>query len=133
MSELEKLALWLAGNGYDFEVSRVPFLDVDGKRRYGPYDQIAVFEGHGKNRRMVWDVICHAYSYGGGAGLLEAAGEIVRSTDGVEGWLTAEEIIRRLEEKRQEGKSENACDDEGTREKPGDGGVQPSGDPGMHP
>ena len=48
-----------------------------------------------------WDVICHEFSYGGEADLLEAMGrEIVRvEYDEVEGYLTAEEILRRLDKK----------------------------------
>lgn len=47
-----------------------------------------------------WDAICHDGSYGHELGLLEVMGErVVRDTDDtVEGYLTAEEVIQRLEE-----------------------------------
>lgn len=46
-----------------------------------------------------WDVICHQYSYGHEKGLLEAMGTIVRvDDDDVEGYLTAEEVLRRIDE-----------------------------------
>ena len=45
-----------------------------------------------------WDAICHKGSYGHEQGLLEVMGTIVRADDDddVEGWLTAEEILQRL-------------------------------------
>ena len=44
-----------------------------------------------------WDAICHSGSYGHEQGLLEIMGTIVRADDDdVEGWLTAEEILQRL-------------------------------------
>lgn len=44
-----------------------------------------------------WDAICHNGSYGHERGLLEIMGTIVRAVeDDVEGWLTAEEILQRL-------------------------------------
>ena len=44
-----------------------------------------------------WDAICHSGSYGHEQGLLEVMGTIVRADDDdVEGWLTAEEILQRL-------------------------------------
>ena len=45
----------------------------------------------------VGDAICHKGSYGHEQGLLEIMGTIVRADDDdVEGWLTAEEILQRL-------------------------------------
>ena len=44
-----------------------------------------------------WDAICHSGSYGHEQGLLEVMGTVARADDdGVEGWLTAEEILQRL-------------------------------------
>jgi len=48
-----------------------------------------------------WDVICHDDSIGRYDGLLEAAGDIVdirskKYADGVEGYLTADEVLARL-------------------------------------
>ena len=44
-----------------------------------------------------WDVICHPGSYGYEEGLLEIMGSITRN-DEVEGYLTAEDVIERIEE-----------------------------------
>ena len=44
-----------------------------------------------------WDAICHSGSYGHEKGLLEIMGTIVRvDDDEVEGYLTAKEILQRL-------------------------------------
>lgn len=47
-----------------------------------------------------WDVVCHGGSYGYEKGLLEVMGPdwlVPENEDGVEGWLTAEEILRRID------------------------------------
>lgn len=46
-----------------------------------------------------WDAVCHDYSYGHEVGLLEIAGILVadEADDDVEGWLTADEILSRLD------------------------------------
>lgn len=47
-----------------------------------------------------WDAICHHGSYGAEEGLLEIMGDIVDVEavgDSVEGWLTAEDVIERIE------------------------------------
>ena len=46
-----------------------------------------------------WDAICHYGSYGVEEGLLEIYGLIVDETidGGVEGWLTADDVIERIE------------------------------------
>lgn len=46
-----------------------------------------------------WDAVCHRYSYGGPEGLLEVMGDPVTlpGEGAVAGWLTAEDVIRRLE------------------------------------
>ena len=46
---------------------------------------------------ILWDVICHEGSYGYRDGLLEAYGDIVEVDDTVEGYLTAQDIIERIE------------------------------------
>lgn len=57
-----------------------------------------------------WDVICHGGSYGHERGLLEIMGKYVYNTiDSVEGYLTAEEIIRRIEAEDNEEKSDDDC------------------------
>ena len=46
-----------------------------------------------------WDAVCHDGSYGHEEGLLEVMGDPVckNEYDDVEGWLTAEDILKRLE------------------------------------
>lgn len=46
-----------------------------------------------------WDVICQRGSYGAEEGLLEIYGSIVDpcARDSVEGWLTADDVIARIE------------------------------------
>lgn len=58
--------------------------------------QIIVME----DGKRVWDVVCHYGSYGVVEGLLEGMGEIF--DDDVEGWLTTEEVIARIEKHAQE-------------------------------
>lgn len=67
----------LKKNGYDYE----------------PFDrhQIIVYD---KDGRRTWDVICQRGSYGAERGLLEGLGDIFNEE---EGYLTAAEIIQRLE------------------------------------
>ena len=54
--------------------------------------QIIVYE----NGRRSWDVVCHRGSYGDDQGLLEGMGDIFGSD--VEGYLTAEDVIKKIEE-----------------------------------
>ena len=58
-------------------------------------NQIIVYE----NGKRVWDAICQKGSYGFEKGLIEIMGTIVSQDyeDDVEGYLTADEIINRLE------------------------------------
>lgn len=48
-------------------------------------------------RYALWDVICQKGSYGYHEGLLEAYGDIVDVKGEVEGYLTAQDVIRRIE------------------------------------
>ncbi len=45
-----------------------------------------------------WDAVCFTGSYGAQRGLLEVMGSIVTGNDDVEGYLTADEILRRLDD-----------------------------------
>lgn len=51
--------------------------------------------------RREWDAICQWGSYGYEEGLLEIMGSIVCKEDGdsVAGWLTAEDVIKRIEKR----------------------------------
>lgn len=44
-----------------------------------------------------WDAVCFTGTYGAQRGLLEVMGSIVTGNDDVEGYLTADEILRRLD------------------------------------
>lgn len=85
MTEMDKLRDYLKANGFNY--FRKPLYDGV---------QIIVYDNKGVRR---WDAVCHSGSYGGKRGLLEVMGkEIVRNEyDSVEGYLTAEDIIERLE------------------------------------
>lgn len=52
-----------------------------------------------ENGEREWDAICHRGSYGAEEGLLEIMGSIVSpmAGDSVEGYLTAEDVIARIE------------------------------------
>ena len=60
-------------------------------------EQIIVYDEDG---HRLWDAVCTKYSYGHERGLLEIMGNIVdkkRAGDSVEGWLTAQDVIDRVE------------------------------------
>lgn len=96
MSELDKLEEYLITIGYKY-VRR------DG---IGPWSrlchhQIIVFDDAGERS---WDAVCHTGSYGYEAGLLEIYGDIVWADidgDSVAGWLTAQDVINRIEHGRE--------------------------------
>lgn len=65
--------------------------DIDGGEQIMAYS---------KNGDRLWDAICTKYSYGHEKGLIEIMGNIVdreRVVDGVEGCLTAQDVIDRVE------------------------------------
>lgn len=59
-----------------------------------------IYVPNGKNPE--WDVICQRGSFGAEEGLLEIYGSIVDPYAGnsVEGWLTADDVIARIERRR---------------------------------
>lgn len=86
MTELDKLEAYLEGRQIAYECVALP----DGA-------QIIAYDD---DWRRVWDAMCTAHSYGGRHGLLEIMGKIVdrkKDGDNVVGWLTAEDVINRLE------------------------------------
>lgn len=90
MIELDKLERYLKEHNYNYE-------RYDEENDLYNRHQIIVMDENGKR---IWDVICNLGSYGYKAGKLEAMGSIiVGNDDDVEGWLTADDIIERLEEK----------------------------------
>lgn len=94
MSELDKLERWLGKNSYRFGYWVIRD-DFDPEYTRVNKHQITVMDRDGN---YLWDAICHYGSYGYENGLLEIAGNLVPGGD-VEGWLTAEDIIRKIEEK----------------------------------
>ena len=103
MSELDKLEQYLKEHDYpyeriDEEGRKIPGIEIS----FGSIHQLIVYGDKEKSKRL-WDAICHYGSYGFEQGLIEVMGEpVVRSKEyNVEGYLTAEEIIQRLEEKNE--------------------------------
>ena len=89
MSELDKLAKYLEEKGYNFKRK-------DKNDSIYPFHSVVVYDD---KDNYLWDAICHRGSYGYEQGLLEIMGTVVdvNAGDSVEGWLTAQEIIDRLE------------------------------------
>ena len=102
LKELDTLESYLATNG--FEYTREDADDtfppemreacVQSGIEYEPMDlhQIVVY----KDGVRSWDVICHRGSYGCETGLLEGMGELFGID--VEGYLTAADVIKKIEE-----------------------------------
>lgn len=91
MSELDKLEQYLKEHKYEY------VRHDEDRNQYMNRHQLIVYDSE---MNYQWDAICHFGSYGYEKGLLEVAGTIVRNDDdSVEGWLTADEIIGRLEGK----------------------------------
>lgn len=92
MKELDKLEVYLKENGIEYTRE-----DRESKRYlYQNKHQIVVYK---KGERQ-WDAICHPGSFGFEEGLLEIYGNIVdyeKDGDSVAGWLTADDIIKRLQ------------------------------------
>lgn len=109
MSELDKLEAYLKENGYFYArwdgMDQEPVAGCarhksapDGYKHLETH-QIVVFD---RAARRVFDVICHYGSYGYERGLLEVMGSAIvgpNAGDSIEGWLTADEIIKRLKER----------------------------------
>lgn len=86
--ELDKLEKYLKDNGIKYDRN-----DRKGTDETMDFHQIVVFD----EDNPIWDAVCHMGSYGYEEGLLEIMGSIVKIEDHVEGWLTADDIIKRLE------------------------------------
>lgn len=106
MTELEKLEHYLKEHGYRYERvdNPIPESMIPVRQKYNlpegwcEQHQIVVYDAKG---RRAWDAICHWGSYGYSQGLLEIMGSLVPKTgrDRVIGWLTAQDVIDKLEEK----------------------------------
>lgn len=100
MTELEKLEKFLKENKYHYKTTNqdAVYKRINGKYLLTEVDrhQITVTDGLGNYQ---WDAICQSGSYGFEEGLLEIFGNIVdeyKDKDVVVGWLTADDVIRRL-------------------------------------
>ena len=88
LRELDYLENYLRKHGIKYE--RIDKYGEDYDRH-----QLIVYNDTGE---IVWDAICNRGSYGYSEGLLEIYGTIVRPCgDSVEGWLTADDVIERIE------------------------------------
>ena len=91
MSELDKLEQYLKDNG-------IGYTRIDENADTWGRHQIYVF---GSDSEIAWDAICHRGSFGFEQGLLEIYGTLVdaeKDGDSVVGWLTAEDVIKRIEQ-----------------------------------
>ena len=96
MSELDILTQYLKNHNIPFErydCSKEDFEADDECTFHMDRHQICV----PNQQYTLWDVICQEGSYGYRDGLLEACGDIVEVDDTVEGYLTAQDIIERIE------------------------------------
>lgn len=98
MRELDILEKYLILNGYKYRrIEETNVIEFMGKNEDIGIKQIIVY----KNGKRSWDAVCHYGSYGYKEGLLEIMGSIVdeeKDGDEVVGWLTAQDVINRLEE-----------------------------------
>ena len=97
LTQLNKLERYLEENGIRYErFDREELIEQDNLRYELERHQIYV----PSSEKAEWDVICQRGSYGAEKGLLEIYGSIVRANagDSVEGYLTAEDVIERIEE-----------------------------------
>lgn len=107
LKELDKLEIYLFRNGYrykriDEECPR-ELIGIRGRfnldKDYGEVHQIIVYDK--KRNKRLWDAICQWGSYGYSQGLLEVMGSPVvkkEDNDRVCGYLTAQDVINRLEQ-----------------------------------
>lgn len=105
LTQLNKVEKYLKAKNIPYEredkEDKLVSIERDGIH-YVVYEQMEFHQICVPSReRRDWDVICHRGSYGAERGLLEIMGTIVRPCgDSVEGWLTADDVIARIEEKR---------------------------------
>lgn len=94
LSEMDKLEAYLKRNGIEYYRMHLPRCESEEGYVCEERNQIIVNDGEERQ----WDAICHRGSYGYEEGLLEIMGCIVRDDYAVEGWLTAADVIERIEE-----------------------------------
>lgn len=103
MTELDKLEKYLKEKSYRYKrIKETP--GTNHWARGYEANQIIVYDENGDRK---WDAVCNRGSYGYEQGLLEIMGSIVKpGGDSVEGWLTAEDIIKRIEGRKNENKEQ---------------------------
>lgn len=94
LSEMDKLEAYLKRNGIEHHRMHLPRCESEEGYVCEERNQIIVY---GEDEKRQWDAICHKGSYGYEDGLLEIMGNIVRDDETVEGWLTAADVIERIE------------------------------------
>lgn len=92
--ELEKVKEYLEKEGYDIE-TRLILKSLYSEMFAPNYNQIVVNAG----KVDEWDVVSHPASYGGIDGLLETY-HMPEDNGDVTGFMTAEDLINRLEERK---------------------------------
>ena len=106
LTEMNKLEAYLKEKGFKYERTdsentmdpmTTEWMTANCGPDFEPFDlhQIVVYD----DAVRIWDVICHRGSYGADQGLLEGMG-VLFGLD-VEGFLTAEDVIRKIEEAAQ--------------------------------
>lgn len=98
MTELDRLEQYLqdAGIRYERIDNESPYeADAGLPKDFGAFHQLIIYDSNGK---YLWDAICHWGSYGYEQGLLEIMGRrVVGDSNDVVGYLTAQDVINRLE------------------------------------
>lgn len=97
MTELDKLERYLQDTGIKYERidNESPYKPEAGlPENFGERHQLIVYDSMG---RQVWDAICHWGSYGYEQGLLEIMGSVLTGNEDVIGFLTAQDVIDRIE------------------------------------
>ncbi len=96
LKELDKLQKYLDENHILYErIDRPGLPALPGMEAIGNRHQINVID---EDKNVIWDAICHYGSYGYEEGLLEVMGEKLIGHDDVEGYLTADDVIKLIEE-----------------------------------
>lgn len=103
LTEMNKLEMYL-------DSKKIRYERTDTEKRYNmgdfeyDYDIHQIIVGRKSENEWDWDAICQRGSYGCEEGYLEIMGTLVNpKTDGdsVVGWLTAEDVIARIEAKEE--------------------------------
>ena len=99
MAEFDKLQDYLLTHGYNVDIIHQRRQMLGRALVQSEHHQLIVNDTENPAIRL-WDAVISDYSYGHEDGLLEAMGTgLLEGPGTVEGWLTADEIIKRLEEK----------------------------------